>query len=66
MQVCVNSVQDWVDWVSNSALQWGAADAEIKTPSVENAELEGSPFKVWGMSVYSHTCDAKCQRFLPC
>ena len=27
--------------------QWGAADAEIKVPSVENAELKGSPFKAW-------------------
>ena len=26
------------------APQWGAADAEIKVPSVENTELEGSPF----------------------
>ena len=29
--------------------QWGAADAEIKVPSVENTELDGSPFKAWGM-----------------
>ena len=27
------------------APQWGAADAEIKVPSVESTELEGSPFK---------------------
>ena len=40
--------------------QWGAADAEIKVPSVENTELEGSPLKAWGRSVYSHTCYAKC------
>ena len=58
MQVCVNSVQDWVDWVSNSALQWGAADAEIKTPSGENTELKRSPFEAWSRSVYSHTCYA--------
>ena len=25
--------------------QWGAADAEIKVPSVENTELKRSPFK---------------------
>ena len=25
--------------------QWGAVDAEIKVPSVENAELKGSPFQ---------------------
>ena len=25
----------------------GAADAEIKIPSVENTELKGSPFKAW-------------------
>ena len=31
--------------------QWGAADAEIKVPSVENTELKCSPFKAWGRSV---------------
>ena len=46
--------------------QWGAADAEIEIPSVENAELKGSPFKSWSRSVYSHTCYAYCQGFLPC
>ena len=47
------------------SLQWRAADAEIKVPSVENAELEGSSFKALGRSVYSHTCYAYCQEFLP-
>ena len=28
-----------------STPQWGAADAEIKVPSVENTELTRSPFK---------------------
>ena len=46
--------------------QWGAADAEIKVPSGENAELKRSPFKAWSRSVYSHTCYAYCQGFLPC
>ena len=32
------------------APQWGTADAEIKDPSVQNAELKGSPFKVWSRS----------------
>ena len=32
--------------------QLGAADAEIKVPSVENTELKGSPFKAWSRSVY--------------
>ena len=41
--------------------QWGAADADIKVPSVENTELKGSPLKAWGRSVYSHTCYAYCQ-----
>ena len=45
--------------------QWGAADAEIKVPSGENTELKRSPFKVWSRSVYSHTCYAYCQEFLP-
>ena len=35
--------------------QWGAADAEIKVPAVEKTELEGSPFKAWGRSVYIAT-----------
>ena len=46
--------------------QWGAADAEIKVPSVENTELKRSPFKAWSESVYSHTCYAHCQGFFPC
>ena len=45
--------------------QWGAADAEIKVPSVENTELKRSLFKAWSSSVYSHTCYAYCQGFLP-
>ena len=43
----------------------GAADAKIKVPSGENTELKRSPFKVWSRSVYSHTCYAYCQEFLP-
>ena len=50
---------------ATSAPQWGAADAEIKVPSGENTELNRSPFKVWSRSVYSHTCYAYCQEFLP-
>ena len=46
--------------------QWGAADAEIKVPSGENIEFKCSPFKGWSRSVYSHTCYAYCQGFLPC
>ena len=46
--------------------QWGAADAEIKVPSVENTELIRSPFKAWSRSVYSHTCCVYCQGFLSC
>ena len=46
--------------------QWGAADAEIKVPSVEKTELERFPFKAWSRSVYSHTCYAYYQRFLSC
>ena len=45
--------------------QWGAADAEIKVPSGENTELKCFPFKAWSRSVYSHTCYAYCQGFLP-
>ena len=46
--------------------QWGAADAEIKVPSGEDTELKRSPFQAWSRSVYSHTCYAYCQGFLPC
>ena len=49
-----------------STPQRGAADAEIKVPSVENTELKGSPFKAWSRSAYSHTCYAYCWGFLPC
>ena len=46
--------------------QWGAADADIKVPSGENTELKRSLVKAWSKSVYSHTCCAYCQGFLPC
>ena len=46
--------------------QWGAADAGIKVPSGESTERKRSPFKAWSRSVYSHTCCACCQGFLPC
>ena len=46
--------------------QWGAVDAEIKVPSGESTELKRSPFKAWSKYVYSHTCYAYCQGFLPC
>ena len=32
-------------------LHWGAADAEIKVPSVEDTELKCSPFKAWSRAV---------------
>ena len=47
-------------------LQWGASDLEIKVPSGENPELKHSLFKAQSRSVYSHTCYAYCQGFLPC
>ena len=46
--------------------KWGAADTESKAPSGENTEPKRSPFKAWSKSVYSHTCYAYCQGFLPC
>ena len=46
--------------------QWGAADAEIKVPSGGNTVFKCSPFKAWSRSVYSHTCYAYRQGFLPC
>ena len=50
----------------SGALQWGAADAEIKVPFGENTKLKRPPFKAWSRSVYSHTCYAYCQGLLPC
>ena len=38
---------------------------KLKVPSGENTELKHSPFKAWSRSVYSHTCYAYCQGFLP-
>ena len=55
----------WVFYHSFCLPQWGAADAEIKVPSGENTEFKRSPFKAWSRSVYSHTCYAYCQGFLP-
>ena len=64
------TVQGVVVWVSvgwhRSAPRRGAADAEIKVPSGENTELKRSPFRAWSRSVYSLTCEAYCQGFLPC
>ena len=39
-------------------------EGEIKVPSVENTELEGSPFKALGRSVYSHSRYAAMDLFL--
>ena len=52
--------------VSCSTPQWGAANAEVKGPSGESAELKRSPFKAWSRSAYSHICNVYCQKFLPC
>ena len=38
----------------------------LKSPSAENTELKGSPFKAWSTSVYNHTCYLYCQGVLPC
>ena len=51
--------------LQSKASQCGAADAEIKVPSSENTELKRSPFKAWSRSVYSYTCYAYYQGFLP-
>ena len=51
--------------VHGTSEKWEAVDAEIKVPSDENTELKGSPFKASSESVYSHTCYAYCQGFLP-
>ena len=53
-------------WVYFLSPQQGAADTEIKVPSVGNKKLKGSPFKAWGRSVYSHIYYTYCQGFLPC
>ena len=50
----------------NSAVRGGAEDAEIKVPSDESTERKRSPSKAWSKSIYSHTCYAYCQGFLPC
>ena len=44
----------------------GSCGCRNKVPSGENTELKCSPIKAWRMSVYSHTCSAYCQGFLPC
>ena len=54
-----------VSFLFFSSPQWGAADAEIKVPSVENTEFKSSPFKIGSGSVYSHTCYTYCKVFLP-
>ena len=39
---------------------------KYKLPSGENTGCKRSPFKAWSRSVYSHTCYAYFQGFLPC
>ena len=46
-------------------LQWRASDTDIIVSFGENTELKHSPFRAWSRSVYSHTCCAYCQGFLP-
>ena len=38
---------------------------KLKVPSGENTELKRFPFKAWCRPVFSHTCYAYCQGFLP-
>ena len=63
---CSSTSFPWLVFFLEAFLQWGAADAGIKVPSVENTDLKGSAFKARSRSVYSHTCCAYCQWFLPC
>ena len=63
---CLSSSVCLPTLVCLKATQWGAADAEIKAPSVENTELKRSPFKAWSRSVFSHTCYVYCQGCRPC
>ena len=60
------NLASWCLVLSPPALQWGAADAEIKVPSGENTEHKHSPFTAWSRSLYSLTCYAFCQGFFPC
>ena len=39
---------------------------KLKPHLLRTQSLKGSPFKAWSRSVYSHTCYAYCQGFLPC
>ena len=43
---------------------------ELQTQKLKShlvrTELKRSPFKAWSRLVYSHTCYAYCQGFLPC
>ena len=43
---------------------------ELRTQKLKShlvrTELKRSPFQAWSRSVYSHTCYAYCQGFLPC
>ena len=39
---------------------------KLKPPSGETTELKRSPFKARSRSVYSHSCYAYFQKFLPC
>ena len=59
----VLEASDFLRTLNTGTPQKGAADAEIKVPSVENTELKGSLFKAWSRSVDSHACYVYCQGF---
>ena len=62
---CAFDNKVWYTSFNASVPRWGAAEAGTKVPSGENTELKRSSFKVWRRSVFSHTCYAYCQGFLP-
>ena len=60
-----SSIATFADNAINMPRNGELQTQKLKVPSVKHAELEGSPFKAWDRSVYSHTCYAYCQGFLP-
>ena len=65
---CYWSVQ--VLLLYKSMLLINSSSGELRTQKLKShlvrTEVKYSPFKAWSRSVYSHTCCAYCQGFLPC
>ena len=65
MQLCIHGIDSPLPPPHPPAEGSCGSKTSKQVPSGENTEFKRSPFKAWSRSVYSNTCYAYCQRFLP-